>query len=117
MSKKNDDEDDKLDELSDIYNVLKSDAKTIVDDLHSGVAMWREASAGAVASTGFLVILILFYLRFSWSLEPLVLVRWLTVALWLVMAVIMAYIGTAGFAKYFKLRKKYSNLFEKAKKL
>ena len=106
-----------LGRLSDIYATIKQDAKTIIDDLNDGVIMWREAAAGATASAGFLVIIILFYLRYSWSLEPLIIVRWLTLGLFLVMAVVMAYIGIAGFAKYFQLRRKYSGLFEKAKKL
>ena len=106
-----------LGELSDIYGVLKQDAKTIIDDLHDGVTMWREAAAGAFASTAFMVFFILFYLRYSWSQEPIVIVRWLTLGLFLVMAVVMAYITVAGLVKYYQLRRKYSNLFEKAKKL
>lgn len=108
---------DELGEIADIYNVLKSDAKTIVDDLHDGVTMWREAAAGAIASVGFILFLTMDYLAYSWTNEPIVLVRWLTVGLFLVMAVVMAYIGIAGFVKYFRLRKKYSGLFERASKL
>ena len=112
MSKKNEDD---LNELADIYSVLKSDAKTIVADLQGGVTMWREAAAGAIASAGFIVILTLFYLQFN--TEPIAELRWATLAFFIGMAIVMGFIGVVGFKKYFELRRKYASLFEKAKLL
>ena len=106
-----------MNDLSEIYTILKTDAKTIINDLKGGIAMWREAAAGAAASCGFIIIIILFYVRFSFSLEPIVEVRWITIGLFAAMAVLMAWIAIAGFAKYFHLKRRYSSLFEKAKKL
>ncbi|MGI0079692.1 MAG: hypothetical protein ACRECH_08710 [Nitrososphaerales archaeon] len=109
--------DNEFNELSDIYNVLKQDAKAIIRDLEGGVVMWREAAAGAVASTGFLTILILFYFKYSFAQEPIVALRWATLGLFLGMALVMAVVGAIGFRKYFQLRRKYRPLFARAKKL
>ena len=106
---------EELDELSDVYSVLSQDAKAIISDLKDGVMMWREASAGAAASVGFILILILTALRFyppGNSIEG-----WLYVIGSSVIGIIMAFISASGFRKYFQIKKKYSSLFEKAKKL
>jgi hypothetical protein len=58
MEASRDADDDELKQLQDIYSELRSDAKQIVIDLEGGVAMWREAAAGAFASAGFIVILV-----------------------------------------------------------
>jgi hypothetical protein len=57
-------EEEELGGLSDVYSILTNDAKSIIFDLKGGVAMWREAAAGAAASAGFIVILILTAFRF-----------------------------------------------------
>jgi len=108
-------EDEELDQLSDIYSVLREDAKTIILDLEGGVAMWRESAAGAAASAGFVLILILTAFRFyppGNSIEG-----WVYVIGSALVGVAMALISVVGFRKYFQLRKKYSSLFQKAEKL
>jgi hypothetical protein len=108
-------EEKELDELSDIYSVLKQDAKVIISDLKGGVTMWREAAAGSAASSGFIIILILTAFRFyppDSSIEG-----WAYVIGSACVGVIMAFISAFGFRKYFQLKKKYTSLFERARKL
>jgi hypothetical protein len=108
-------DDDEMDRLTDVYSVLKQDAKSIIMDLKGGVVMWREAAAGAATSAGFIVILILTAFRFyppGNSLEG-----WAYIIASSVVAVIMAAISVYGFRRYFQLWKKYTPLFEKAEKL
>lgn len=57
MSKKDSNNEDEVKELAEIYAVLKQDAKSIITDLEGGVAMWREAAAGAVTAVGFIAII------------------------------------------------------------
>jgi hypothetical protein len=106
--------------LSDIYDVLKGDARQIVADLQDGVMMWREAAAGALASAGFLVILALTYIHGGagnpldfWGAAGLTAFEALASGL----AAMMGAIGVIGLWRYFKLRKKYAPLFAKAAKL
>ena len=113
-AKKEDQDDEELDRLSEVYSILRQDAKTIIHDLKGGVVMWREAAAGAAASTGFILILILTALRFY---PPTSIDGWAYILGSAVVAVIMAFISATGFRKYFQLKKKYSSLFEKAKTL
>ena len=116
-SKRDEEEEEEreLDSLSDVYSVLKDDAKSIINDLSGGVTMWREAAGGAAASAGFILILILTAFRFyppGNSIEG-----WAYVIGSSIVGLIMAVISAIGFRKYFQLRKKYAPLFEKAKKL
>ena len=111
------DEDDEreLNQLSDVYSVLKQDAKSIIRDLEGGVVMWREAAAGAAASAGFILILILTAFRYyppGSSIEG-----WTYILGAAILAAVMAGISVNGFRKYFQLKKKYSPLFQKARKL
>jgi uncharacterized BrkB/YihY/UPF0761 family membrane protein len=110
----NRDEEEELGKLSDVYSVLTKDARSIVFDLKGGVAMWREAAAGAAASAGFIVILILTAFRFY---PPSSMEGWGYVLGAGALAVIMATISAIGFRKYFILQKKYRPLFQKAEKL
>jgi uncharacterized BrkB/YihY/UPF0761 family membrane protein len=105
---------DELDKLSDVYAILRQDAKAIILDLKGGVVMWREAAAGAAASTGFVLILILTAFRFY---PPVSIEGWAYVIGSAAVAVVMAIISGIGFRKYFQLKKKYSPLFERAEKL
>jgi hypothetical protein len=114
-SRENERDNEDLDQLSDIYSVLRQDAKAIVLDLKGGVVMWREAAAGAAASSGFILILILTAFRFyppGDSIEG-----WAYVIGSTLVGVAMAFISVVGFRKYFLLKKKYSSLFERAEKL
>jgi hypothetical protein len=111
------DDEEELDQLSDVYSVLKQDAKAIIYDLKGGVVMWREAAGGAAASAGFIIILILMAFRYyppwTWpSIEG-----WGYVIVAGVVAAIMAVTSGIGFRKYFALMKKYSPLFERAEKM
>ena len=108
-------DDEEIGQLSDVYSVLKHDAKSIVLDLEGGVMMWREAAAGAAACTGFIIFLILTTFKFynlGWSAEG-----WAYIIGSIVVAGVMAVISATGFQKYFRLRKKYSTLFQKAQKM
>jgi hypothetical protein len=108
-------EEKELDQLSDIYSVLRQDAKTIILDLKGGVTMWREAAAGSAASAGFIFILILTAFRYyppENSIEG-----WAYIIGSALVAVVMAVISGIGFRKYFALKKKYTPLFEKAEKM
>ena len=102
--------------LSEIYEVLKSDAKEIILDLQGGVTMWREAAAGALASAGFKAIHTLTFLDTAASQEP----AWestLTLGFFVAVGVMMSAIAVWGFRRYFQLRKKYADLFKRAKTL
>lgn len=107
-------DDEELGKLSDVYTVLTRDAKAIILDLKGGVVMWREAAAGAAASTGFILILILTAFRFY---PPNSLEGWGYVLGAGVVAVIMAFLSLNGFRRYFQLKKKYGPLIAKAEKL
>lgn len=113
-------EDGELGALADIYDLLKGDAKQIVVDLEGGVAMWREAAAGAFASAGFLVILAFTSFNPS-SGNPLnfwgTVGRDLYLVLAAVLTVTMLGFGVYGFRKYYQLRRKYAGLFSRAAKL
>jgi hypothetical protein len=112
----NSDDGREVKELSEIYDVLKNDAKEIVADLRGGVTMWREAAAGAAASAGFIVILILTAFHYGMfgggGLE-----FWAYVSGAGVLALMMGGISVVGFRKYYLLRKRYASLFSRAKKL
>ena len=113
-------EDSQMQTLSDIYNVLSKDAKQIVADLEGGVVMWREAAAGALASSGFLAIMALTYLHENIG-NPFDFLGsggfTLFIGLVVGMAVVMAGVAAIGLWRYFKLRRKYAGLFAKAHKL
>ena len=115
VGRQNEEDNEELDQLSDVYSVLSQDAKTIISDLEGGVVMWREASAGSAASAGLILILILTAFRFyppGSSIEG-----WLYVIGSSVIGALMAFFSAFGFRKYFQLKRKYSSLFERAKKL
>jgi hypothetical protein len=59
------DNDSQIGELSEIYDELRSDAKSIVNDLRGGVAMWREAAGANLAAAGFILILALTTFRYG----------------------------------------------------
>jgi len=117
MSSKNPEKHDEEEEreLADIYSILKQDAKSIIFDLKGGVTMWREAAAGAAASTGFILIFILNAFRYTppgSSLEG-----WAYIIGSGIVAVVMAIFSVIGFRRYFHLKRKYKSLFERAEKL
>jgi hypothetical protein len=110
------DDEKEVKELSEIYEVLKNDAREIILDLEGGVTMWREAAAGALASAGFIVILIQTFLVTAASQEP----AWestLTLGFMAAVGIIMSAIAAWGFRRYFQLRRKYADLFRRAEHL
>ena len=112
MADPQDDQD--LNALSDIYKTLKGDAKEIIHDLEKGVVMWREAAGANVAAAGFLLILALTsYRLLSYNTGEGLAIVIAEVAL---AGLLLGYAGI-GFRKYFRLRSRYTSLFEKAKRL
>ena len=107
------DGDTEVEELSEIYGVLSDDAKTIVNDLRGGVAMWREAAGANIATAGFLFILALT----TWHYGPSGLEGTLLVGAQLTLAAVMLGLAIIGFRKYFRLVRKYQGLFKKAEQL
>jgi hypothetical protein len=102
-----------VEELSEIYGVLRDDAKTIVNDLRGGVAMWREAAGANAGTAGFLLILALT----TWHYGPSGFEETLLIGAQLVLAGVMLGFATLGFRKYFRLVRKYQGLFKKAEQL
>lgn len=101
-------------ELSEIYDVLKSDARTIVNDLRGGVTMWREAAGANIAAAGFILILSLTDLHYdilSGAEGNAILIAQLLVA-----GVLLAF-AVFGLRRYLQLRRRYEGLFERTKKL
>ena len=107
------DDDAEIGELSEIYDELRGDAKTIVQDLKGGVAMWREAAGANVASAGFILILALT----TWHYGPSGLEGTILIVAQLVLAAVLLGFAVFGFRKYFRLVRKYQGLFKKAEQL
>jgi hypothetical protein len=100
-------------DLTEIYSVLREDAKTIVDDLKGGVTMWREAAGANAATAGFLVILALT----TWRYGPSGPEGTVLIGAQLVLAAMMSGFAAFGFRKYFRLVRRYQGLFKKAEQL
>ena len=75
--------------------------------------MWREAAGANVAVAGFVIVLMLSTVTFGpVGTEGLI----LRLA-YLAVAIVSIYYAVIGFRKYFQLRRRYSGLFARAKKL
>ena len=107
------DDETEVAELSEIYGVLRDDAKTIVNDLRGGVAMWREAAGANVATAGFLLILALT----TWHYGPSGMEGTVLMGAQLVLAAVMLGFAAFGFRRYFHLARKYQGLFKKVEQL
>lgn len=103
-----------VERLSEIYDVLAGDAKQIVDDLQGGVRMWREAAGANLAVAGFVFVLALTTYQTSYpgGIEGAA-----TILAELALAAVMLGLAVVGLRKYFRLRRRYEGLFERAKKL
>ena len=101
-------------ELSEIYDVLRTDAKQIIADLHGGVVMWREAAAGSLTTALFIVIIMLTAVHYNQYTGSQLLGYLAGTG---IIAVVMGVLSVVGFRKYFQLRKRYAALFSRAKKL
>lgn len=99
--------------LTEIYDVLRSDAKQIVADLRGGVVMWREAAGANVAVAGFVLVLALTSINYGPGGVEGIAIR----LAYLVVAAVSVYYAVVGFRKYFQLTRRYQGLFERAKKL
>lgn len=109
-------DDKELNELSEIYETLKGDAKNIIHDLKGGVKMWREAAGANIAAGGFLLLHALTSYRL-FSNPSFTSEGGLIILAEVTLAAVLFGIAAKGFSKYFSLKKKYSSLFERAAKL
>jgi hypothetical protein len=100
-------------ELSEIYSVLRDDAKAIVKDLEGGVTMWREAAGANIATAGFLLILALT----TWHYGPSGVEGTVLIGAQLLLSALMLGFAAFGLRKYFQLQRKYRGLFKKAEQL
>jgi hypothetical protein len=113
--RENDEDEKELNQLSDVYSVLRQDAKAIISDLKGGIGMWREAAYGSATVAGFIIILILTAIKYGPTPDTLEGLVYVIVAS--ITAVAMAVISARGFRKYSQLRKKYAPLFARAEKM
>ena len=107
------DTDSEVAELSEIYDVLRSDAKTIVDDLRGGVTMWREAAGANVAAGGFIIILALTTFHYG----PPGIEGTILITAQAILALVLIGFAAFGFRKYLQLTRRYQGLFERVRKL
>lgn len=130
MTEKPDDE-PQITELSEVYEMLKRDAKGMLHDLLGGVSLWRSTSRILL---GFSSVALILGLLFLWGASRAI---HLTIAApgflneldsffndLLLIGIFMLALGIVTFLsgvfynrKYFRLRKKYSDLYVEAKKL
>jgi hypothetical protein len=106
--------DDPSEEISQVYSLLKKDAKLLIGDLNEGVSLWRSFSNILV-----LVSFLGFWLAYI-AVFPSVLVHGYTiVALLSALAIgVTCAVGSLlGRRKYNRLRTKYEELFQAAKRL
>ena len=109
----NSEDEKELKELSDFYEALRTDAREITRDLQGGVAMWREAAGANLAVAGFVIMLMLSTVTFGPVGTEGILLR----LAYLAVAIASICFAVKGFEKYSQLRRRYSVLFAKAKKL
>ena len=106
---------EELGSLTEIYDVLRQDARTIVNDLQGGVRMWREAAGANLAAAGFLLIVALTTYE---RLGGLALNEGgIIFAAQLVLAAVLVGFAVVGLRRWSQLRRKYAGLFDKAEKL
>ena len=112
---KESDQNGEIENLSEIYDSLRQDAKAIILDLEGGVRMWREAAYGSASIVGFIIILILTAAKFGPAPDTPEGLGYLIAAS--ITAIAMALISARGFRRYFQLKKKYAPLFARAEKM
>ena len=106
---------EELGSLSEIYDVLRQDARTIVHDLQGGVRMWREAAGANLAAAGFLLIVALTTYERLGGLE--LNEGGIILAAQLVLAAVLIGFAIVGLRRWSQLRRKYAGLFDRAEKL
>jgi hypothetical protein len=112
----------KLDDLTEVYAFLKTDASDLLGDLLRGVSMWRTTAVIALFLTVSWIILAVVVTAFgrpygsppnNISSSTVVVALYLSIILAVTSACVCAYL----FSRYFSLKKKYSRLFQIAAKL
>jgi hypothetical protein len=109
-------------ELSEVYQMLKRDAKDMLSDLLSGVTLWRSTARilFGIAITAFILgPLFILGPHFIAGL-PSIGIHFAGIASGIFMlglGVIATLSGVEYMRKYYSLRKKYSELYETAKKI
>ena len=108
--------DQKLADLSEVYELLKADASELLRDLLRGVSMWKVTALLAVLLTFSWVALAAVITVFGhpYGSPPAILeALYLSIALAVVSATLSFYL----FYRYYTLRRKYTRLFNIAEKL
>jgi uncharacterized membrane protein len=115
MTETNED-DHKLADLSEVYELLKTDASDLLRDLLRGVSMWNVTALLSALLTFSWIALAAVILKFGHpfgSPPTILLALYISLALAAVSAVLSFYL----FYRYFTLRRKYTRLFNIAEKL
>jgi hypothetical protein len=103
---------DELSSLSELYGLLERDAKFLIQDLHSGVFMYKFVIylLGLIAASGIaFVILTLSYPSAQITISH-------GVTYWALALAIISALGAVVFAReYLMLKRKYGQLFKTAK--
>ena len=109
---------EKLADLAEVYGMLKKDAKDMLQDLLDGVSLWRASARNLF---GFALVAFALVPLFAWgaSTNQGLLSRGLgLIGVFLfALALVTTLTGMRYRRKYLVLRKKYSELYETAKKL
>jgi len=108
--------DPKLADLSEVYELLKTDASDLLRDLLRGVSMWNVTAVLALLLTFSWVALAAIIMVFGHlygSPPAILLALYISSALAVVSALLSFYL----FYRYFTLRRKYTRLFNIAEKL
>ncbi|MDA4130833.1 MAG: hypothetical protein OK457_08690 [Thaumarchaeota archaeon] len=112
----------KLADLSEVYELLKTDASDLLRDLLRGVSMWGTTAVIALFLTLSWIVLAAVITVFGHpygsppngvSTSTVIEVLYMSIGLAFVSAVVCIYM----FSRYFSLKKKYSRLFKIAEKL
>ncbi|MDA4124807.1 MAG: hypothetical protein OK438_05075 [Thaumarchaeota archaeon] len=114
-------DEEKFEDLAEVYGVLKRDVKDMLLDLLEGVSLWKSASR---MSFGFALVAFALVPLFVWgSLTTREVGFTLSTGLGLIagfmlgVGALTSLTGVRYRTKYSGLRKKYSELYESAKKL
>jgi hypothetical protein len=114
--------DPKLDDLTEVYALLKTDASDLLGDLLRGISMWRTTAVIAIFLTVSWLVLAVVVTAFGRpygsppndiSSSTVLVALYLSVILAVASACVCVYL----FSRYFSLKKKYSRLFQIAAKL
>jgi hypothetical protein len=108
--------DPKIDDLQEVYELLKTDASDLLRDLLRGVSMWKVTALLAMLLTLAWIALAGVIVKFGhpFGAPPIILdALYLSIALAAMSAALSFYL----FNRYYTLRRKYTRLFNIAEKL